>query len=169
MATKRIADCTPEEAQERRRKQNEYRRAHRKTEAGKKAKAEESKRYREAGGEALRKRHAERSRKYRAESPEKKQANNARYRHKHYDIVQAVERRRQVRNSTPRRARDLLSDIRRRAPNIACRDDIVSVTALLVCEGVRLGDAVRRATKMVLKDESFTQYSSVPIEECFWL
>lgn len=169
MPNKRIADLTPEEAELRRAKAREYSKKYRATEAGRAIRIEVSKRYREKNLEDQRKKDSERAvAKYWADPVKAREYVN--FKHKRRpDIKQASVRRRQIRQASHQTATELMQDISKRVPRLDCRDEIIAVAALLVCEGVRLGDAVRRATKIALRDQDFTKYSSVPVEECFWL
>jgi hypothetical protein len=169
VASKRVADMSPEEAERHRAKARDYRKKYRATEAGRAKLIDISKRYRERNLEDQRKKDSDRYRRKYWADPEKSRAQAKLKHERRPDIRQRADRRRLIREASHRTANQLMREISKRAPRLDCRDEIVSVTALLVCEGVRLGDAVRRATKIALKDQDFTKYSSVPVEECFWL
>lgn len=169
MGEKKISELTPEEQEERRRIKRERKRAYLATPEGKAAKSKENAEYRLRNLEASRARTSRAHKKRRAEQGDVVRAYERNYRATKPDIVDKASRRKAIKKASPKYIHALMLDIKRRVPNYDCKDDIVALTALLVCEGIRLGDAVKKATKSVLKDESFQAFKTVPVEDCFWL
>lgn len=173
MPYKLVADMTPEEREEARIKRAEYRKKYTQSEKGKAAIKRKNQKYWEKNREKWRPRLAELGRIARARNPKKSSEYSKQYRKRNPEKAKAAsdkkDRRRSWREAPNKRAVELLKDLSGRTPNYIYREDIVATAALYVMEGSRVYDALKKATKAVLRDESFVQFNAVPVEDCFWL
>lgn len=168
MATKRKADCTPEEWERLLELGRKYRKKHHQTEGFREKSREKHKRRREAHGDIVRAKDRERYYRIKESSPEKLKEKEKRSYARNAEKQKAKSRRKLWKGASPARARQLMLDLYRLAPNIPSRDEIVAAAALLVLEGANLKDALRKAATQTLNAEYKQKYAK-QIEECYWL
>lgn len=165
----KLADLSPERLEEHRRQLREKQKARRATPEGKAKRKEWNAKYRQKDTEKSKEQSRRYNKKWYDSYLEHARAKAKRNRDKNKATGQAAQRRRLVRNYTPKTARELIINISKRVPNYSCKDDIIAQSVLFVCEGARIYDAIKKATKVVLKEENFMQYAAVDIADCYWL
>ncbi|WP_411904177.1 hypothetical protein [Methylorubrum thiocyanatum] len=170
MAYKRKADCTPEEWEKiLEQKRKEKKKYYDKYKHRDKDKFSENKaKYRSAHRDKVRAKDKERYYDLKHNNPEKLKEYRKTFYAKHIKEEKAKMRRRVWKRAKPAKARQLMLDLYKFAPQIPSRDEIVAAAALLVLEGAEIKEALKKATTQTLNVEYQQKYAK-QIEECFWL
>ena len=169
MATKRKADCTPEEYERIKAKARINTRRHQQTDEFREKARNYRKKKREEDGDKQREYERNYYAKLKEKDPEKVKAINRKKYLSNPERYRRADRRRIWRKAKPYKARKLLLELQRLAPRYDNRDDIISEAYLLVMQGYKIEDALKQAKTTANRFNNELRYNTTNLEDCFWL